>query len=252
VNVEEAKSILMLYRPGTADTEEPQVAEALALAKTHPELSLWLEMHVARQEALRAKFTEIVPPAGLKEQIISEHAAGRRPVPKRPAKMFAMVAVLILLLGALALVWFPRDEPENTLPLYQNEMVSTAERGYGMDLMTNDVVPVRAYLAQAHAPADFRLPPPLQKTALAGCAVEVWQGVKVSLVCFRTGKPLQPGAASDLWLFVVDRASVKNAPASAAPQFAKINRLITATWAEGGKLYFLGVEGEQPDIKPYL
>jgi hypothetical protein len=123
---------------------------------------------------------------------------------------------------------------------------------YGMDLMTNDPAPIRAYLAQKHSPADFVLSAPLQQATLTGCAVEDWQGSKVTMICFRTGKPLPPGAASDLWLFVVDRAAVNNAPAGATPQLAKVNRLITASWTEGDKLYFLGTEGEAAALKPYL
>ena len=33
MNRDEAKNILLLYRPGTADAEDPQIAEALALAE---------------------------------------------------------------------------------------------------------------------------------------------------------------------------------------------------------------------------
>ena len=44
---------------------------------------------------------------------------------------------------------------------------------------------------------------------MTGCAIEGWQNAKVSMICFRTGKPLRPAEQSDLWLFVVDRASVK-------------------------------------------
>ena len=118
--------------------------------------------------------------------------------------------------------------------------------------MTNDPAPIRAYLAQQRAPADFVLPAPLQHATLTGCAVENWQGAKVTMLCFRTGKPLPPGATCDLWLFVVDRAAVKNAPVGAAPQLAKVNWLITASWTEGDKLYFLGTEGEAAAIKQYL
>ncbi len=257
MNVSEAKTCLMLYRPGTADAEDPQIAEALALAKTNPELAAWLEAHRAQQEALRAKFRQIAPPPGLKEQIISEHtAASRHTVSTQPRMRYALVgAFLLVLLGTLAVFWFPRPPrpmPDNTFSVYQNDMVRVALGGYPMSLMTNDTAPVRAYLAQNHAPADFTLPANLSKTALTGCAVEEWQGANVALVCFRTGKPLPPGSGSDLWLFVVDRSAVKDAPAATTYQFGKVNRLITATWTDGSKLYFLGVEGEEPDIKQYL
>ena len=230
------------------------MAEALALAKINPELAGWLEIHCAAQEALRTKFRQIAPPAGLKEQIISEHSASMRTISKRPTVQFALVGLFLFLVATLAFFCFPRRAPvpENTLAFYQHDMVSHVLRGYPMDLTTNDATPIHAYLAQNHAPADFTLPPALRKTSLAGCAVEEWQGAKVSLVCFHTGKPLPPGVASDLWLFVVDRASVKDAPSTAVPQFANIKGLTTATWADGDKLYLLGIEGGQPDIKQYL
>ena len=66
MNRDEAKNFLLLYRPGTADADDPQIAGALALAKRDPELARWLEEHCARQEALRAKFREITVPEGLK------------------------------------------------------------------------------------------------------------------------------------------------------------------------------------------
>jgi hypothetical protein len=253
VNVTEAKSILLLYRPGTADAEDPQFVEALTLARTNPELTSWLEAHSAAQAALRAKFRQVAPPAGLKEQIISEHAAGRHAPAKRPAALLA-ATILLLVAGIIAAVWIPyrTGAPGKNLASYQADMVSIALRGYTMDLMTNDPAPIRTFLATSTAPADFKLPNPLLKQTLVGCAVENWQGAKVSLVCFHTGKPLPPGAAADLWLFVVDGRSVKDAPKTAAPEFAKINKLITATWTKDGKLYFLGVEGGQPDIKQYL
>lgn len=251
MNVNEAKIVLLRYRPETADAEDPLVAEALALAKSDPELARWLAAHLAQQEGLRAKFKQIAPPAGLKEQIISEHRASRQRAMAR--LLWASVAVLLLLLGTLAVLWHPRSVPaENTLAIYQKQMVRVALGGYAMDLLTNDLASIRTHLARSGAPADFSLPPPLQHTVVTGCAVREWQGANISLVCFRTGKPLPPGSASDLWLFVVDRTAVTNAPAAASPQLARVNRLMTATWTDGNQLYFLGVSGQEADIKKYL
>ena len=122
-------------------------------------------------------------------------------------------------------------------------MVRVALTGYAMDLETNDLTQVRSYLARQDAPADYTLPPGLQKTALTGCAVQKSAGRKVTMVCFRTGRPVAPGATSDLWLFVVDRAALANPPNSRQPALAKVNRLITATWTDGNKVYLLGVAG---------
>jgi hypothetical protein len=253
VNLAEAKTILLLYRAGTADADDPQVAAALALTKQSPELARWLEEQSAVQLRLRARFKQISPPAGLKEQIVSEFTASRRARDRRRTLGFAL-AVLLLWLGLLAAFWPPHrvTTSGDTLANYQNRMVRAALGGYDMDLMTNDLATIRAFLARQSAPADFNLPTPLEHTALTGCAVRDWRGARVSLLCFRTGKPLPPGIASDLWLFVVDRAAVKDAPSKADPQFSKVSRLITATWANQQNLYFLGVEGQEPNLKRYL
>ena len=89
MNRNEAKTILLLYRPGTTDAGDPEIAGALALAKQDPELTRWLAEHCARQEAVRAGFRKITAPAGLKEQIISEQASSREDAflatPHRPS-----------------------------------------------------------------------------------------------------------------------------------------------------------------------
>ena len=251
MNPLEAKIHLLPYRAGTKDAEDPQVNEALALARSNPELSRWLEAQSASQAALRGQFQRIAPPAGLKEQILSEFAASQSRSARRRLLVLAPVALLTVV-ALLAVFWPPRRAADQPLRLYQNRMVRTALGGYAMNLLTNDLGGVREYLAQHRAPADFTLPTSLQHATLAGCALSDWRGARVSLLCFRTGKPLQPGAASDLWLFVVDRASVDHAPTTTAPQFAQVSLLMTATWTEGNKLYFLGIQGRESDLRPYL
>jgi hypothetical protein len=249
VNRDEAKSILLLYRPGTADAGDPQIAAALALAKQDPGLARWLEEYCARQETLRAGFRQIAAPAGLKEQIISEQAARERATYRRRTALL-VAATVVAALVILVPLWFqPRGDP-GTFALYRTRMASIALRGYGMDLTSDDLAAIRAYLAQNRAPADYRLPPGLEKTAVVGCAIENWRGTKVSMICFRTGRPLPPGQASDLWLFVVDRSAVKGAPE--ARQFAPVSRLGTVTWTDGDKLYVLETEGDEPALQQYL
>jgi uncharacterized membrane protein YbaN (DUF454 family) len=251
VNRDEAKTILLLYRPGTADADDPQIARALGLAKEDPELTRWLVEHCARQEALRAGFRKITAPAGLKEQIISEQAAQEKIISWRQNSILAAAAVVAALV-VLASLWFQHRGNEDTFAIYRSRMAGVALRSYTTDLATNNPAAIRAYLAQKQAPADYVLPAPLEKTAETGCAIEGWQGAKVSMICFRTGKPLPPGQQSDLWLFVIDRSTVKNAPPMGSRQFVQINRLMTVTWTEGDKLYVLGTEGDEQTLRQYL
>jgi hypothetical protein len=251
VNRDEAKTILLLYRPGTADADDPQIAGALGLAKQDPELTRWLAEHCARQEALRAGFRQITAPAGLKEQIISEQAAQEKIISWRPNAIFVAAAVVVALV-VLAPLWFQHRGNEETFAIYRSRMVRVALQGYSMDLATNNPAQVRAYLAQNRAPADYVLPAPLEKTAVTGCAIEGWQGAKVSMICFRTGKPLPPGQQSDLWLFVIGRSTVKNAPLMGSRQFVQVNKLMTVTWTQGDTLYVLGTEGDEQTLRQYL
>ena len=250
MNRDEAKSILLLYRHGTADADAPQIAEALALAERDPELKEWLVVHCARQFVVREKFRQIAAPAGLKEQIISEQAAQENW--NRPQKKFALAAVAAgLLLLTFGAFWFSQRTRDDTLAIYQNQMAGVALRGYAMDVVTNDPAAIRAYLAQNHAPAEFVIPASLKQATLTGCAVQGWQGVRVSMICFRT-RQAAPDVATDLWLFVVDRASVKDSSAGTVAQFSQVNRLMTATWIQGDKLYFLGTTGDPQTIQHHL
>ena len=251
MNVNEAKNILLLYRPGLAEVEDPQLAEALALAQREPELARWLEGQGARQEALRAKFRQITVPAGLKEQIISEQPARERLLQRHPRLTAAALAVIILLAG-LTIFWPPHRPSDDTLEVYRSQMIGIALSGYGMGFLTNSTTEIRSYFAQNQAPADYVLPAALQKAAVVGCAVQGWQQQKVSMLCFRTGRPLPPNQSSDLWLFVVPRASVKDAPEAGQPRFTTVNGLITAVWTQGDKVYLLGTAGSESTIQQFL
>ena len=254
MNRDEAKTILLLYRPGTADAGDPEIAAALALAKQDPELTRWLAEHCAWQEAVRAGFRKITAPAGLKEQIISEQAAkGRISFRRQRAVLAVAVAAVVVAVAVLTPLWFQHRGKDDTYAIYRNRMAGVALRGpYLMDLATSDPAAIRAFLAQKQAPADYILPVPLKKTAVVGCAIQDWQGAKVSMVCFRTGKPLPPGEQSDLWLFVVDRSRVKDAPPAGSRQFVQVSRLRMVTWTAGDKLYVLGMEGDEQALRQYL
>jgi len=251
VNRDQAKTILLLYRPGTAEAGDPEIAAALALARQDPELARWLAEHEARQEMVRAGFRKITVPAGLKEQIISEQAARQKIGIRRQRAVLAAMAV-VAVMAVLTPLWSQHRSRNDTYAFYRDRMASVALRGYGMDLLTNNPASIRAYLEQKEAPADYVLPAPLEKAAVAGCAIEDWQGAKVSMICYRTGKPLPPGEQSDLWLFVIARSRVKDAPPAGSRQFVQVSRLRMVTWTEGDKLYVLGMEGDEQALRQYL
>ena len=117
MNHDEAKNILLLYRHGTADADDPQIAGALALADRDQELKDWLVVHCARQYVLREKFRQIAAPAGLKEQIISEQTAFSK-MKSRREKMILVAAVtaIVVSLAFLAQFWLPQRSGDDNSP----------------------------------------------------------------------------------------------------------------------------------------
>src|SRR5439155_22418099 len=137
-----------LYRPATTDRNDPEIAEALALAQRDPELARWLEDRCALHAAIRAKFKQIPVPEGLKEQILSERKARFMPVLRRKAVLVAAAAALAcLMIGVWSINWRPRED--NSFSNFRDWMARKVLRIYPhMDLETNDLVQIRQHLAR--------------------------------------------------------------------------------------------------------
>jgi len=253
VNRQQAQEILRIYRPGTADAQDPDFAAALALARKDPELDNWLQQQSLVQDALRSKFRQIPIPEGLKEQILSERKVQTSLPLKRKIVLSAVCAACILLLAAVILPLL-RSREDNSFANFQSRMVKTvARQGLypKMDLETNDLAEISKFLAKHQAPGDYVLPSGLQKTTGTGCAILEWQGKTVSMVCFNSGK--NPAAnASDLFLFVINHADVPKAPQAGKPSFAQANSLPTASWTYGDKTYILATLGDEASLRKYL
>ena len=114
MNTGEAKERLFLYR-GSIDDADPQFEEALAHARSDPELSEWMREHSRSYGTIRSKLREIEPPGDLAEKIIR-----KRPIPfrrgwtqiirKRPTsfgrgwtQMLQLAAAILILAGITAL-----------------------------------------------------------------------------------------------------------------------------------------------------
>jgi hypothetical protein len=250
VNRARAQQILLLHRPGAGDERDPELAEALGMAERDEELRRWFMAQRNAQDAIRRGFRSIAPPAALKEQIISERPWHTRPVTLRHVMATAAVALVVLALG----LWWSGEEPreDKSFASYRNRMVSTALRGYGMQLETSDLKSIRDFLNQRGAPADFVPPTGLAQATGTGCLTVAWQASRVSMICFKTGRPLPPGQSSDLWFFVVDHAVVPDAPATDTPQLARVREVATASWTRAGKTYVLAVQGDEMLLRKFL
>jgi hypothetical protein len=247
VNSAQAKEVLLLYRPGTADVADPQMAEALALAHRDPELGRWFEEHRAFQKAMRLKFQQIEVPAHLRSSLLIRGVTQPSTRPpqawwRRPVWLTATVAVLLLLW--LAVAWFKPRTP-NRFANYETRMVSQVLREYRMDLVTNNMQQIRQFMAQRGAPADYQVPQGLARLPLTGGGLLTWRSNPVSMVCFDRGNKQM------LFLFVMKRSALKDPP-PATPQLTTVRQMVAASWTQGDNTYVLAGPEEADFAKKYL
>jgi len=251
VNNQEARTILALFRPGSVDEKDPSFDEARQLAKTDPELARWFATHCEAYLVMRPKFQSIPIPPGLKEQILSERKIYRPPFQRYWRPLLAVAAVVAILVGINFGLW-PFHGGMDRYSAYRKRMIESALRPYYMDLTATDPARIRGFLKENNAPDNYPVPPGLKTAALVGCAVSSWQGKPVSMICFKTGRPMAPGDQSDLWLFVTSRKTVSNAPASSEPVFARVNKATTASWSDDHNTYLLAAVGDEALLRKYL
>ena len=250
MNRNEAKETLMLYRPGSADAEDPDFREALQWCEQDAELRHWFDEHCAVYLAMRKKFREVTPPEGLKEQIVAERKVRTAPAWRRPAILLASVAAVAVLTGIVFLSLPSRED--TSYAVYRSRMTQIARTGYGMDLATNDLNQIRTFLAKNGAPADYDIPAALRGATPTGCAIETWLGAKVSMICFHSGRPLPPNQSSDLWLFIARKGTIAKSPTDAAPAFASVNGATSANWSSDNSVYTLVTDGDEELLRKYL
>jgi hypothetical protein len=247
----QAREILALFRPGTADEQDPAFAQARQLAGTDPELGRWFEEHCEAYLVLRQKFQAIPIPPELKKQILSERKIRRPHFRTYWGPLLAAAAVVALLIGINSGFW-PLHHLTDRFSAYRKRMTETALRSYTMNLTATDPVLIRGFLRQKNAPADYTLPAGLEAADVAGCVVSSWQGNPVSMICFKSGRPLPPGDESDLWLFVTDRKSVSHAPPPGPPVIARVNKAVTASWSDDTHCYLLAAVADEAFLGKYL
>src|SRR6185369_7847394 len=103
MNRDEAKKILLLYRPGRAEERDAEIGQALEQVERDPDLRRWFEQTSRFHEAFAEKLQQIPVPAELKEAILAKRRIVRPIWWQQPVWLAAAAAIVILL--SLAAVW---------------------------------------------------------------------------------------------------------------------------------------------------
>lgn len=234
-----------------SEEHEPEVADALELARRDPALAGWLKDHCAVQDALRAKFRQFRVPDGLKEQILSERKA-HFSMPARRALGALAVAVALFLL-CFVVVHLYSQRQDNRFAKFSGRMAGLILRRYPqMDKETNDPKVIRDFLA-AKGQGGYVLPERLASTIPTGCKLVTWHGQQISMICFASNSARKP-AEPDLFLFIIDRSALSDAPVNPpqSPASGRMSRLATASWTSGNKTYLLAGLGDDAFLREHL
>lgn len=243
MTIEQAKQILLPAVLAREADGDPQIAEALALADRDPALREWLEKQRVLQNAVRRNLRAISVPANLRKQILASRKI-IQPLSWWKHPMLWSAAAMLMLLCGVGL-WLSDAPDQNNLATFRGRMVGAVLRQYTMDIVTNDMNQVRAFLASKNAPADYTLPGKLASLPVSGGGILSWQGQKVSMVCLDS---LKQGT---LFLFMVDDSTLKEGTVGMR-EFEQVNKLSTVTWNTNGRTYVLAGSGAREDLEQYF
>ena len=174
---EEAKEYLSVVRPNGADAADPDLREALELAKKDSELGSWLAQQLEFDEILIETFSSIHPPEGLRENILESIEKTVRPVQFWRMSWLALAAPVVLaaLLPSQRFDLF-RGPSEPFHSFYADALAVVGVKPMPkLDLETPSLGTAEAFIEQHDAPRLSEFPQKLRAMATAGCRVFVWR-----------------------------------------------------------------------------
>lgn len=240
----EIRAILSAYRSGESETSDRRFEEARAQAEADPELARWWaeQQQVDRVIALKLQSTRV--PADLKARVTAwEKRASQRSSWNRA---IMLAAACIVALAAFFGSWRGPFQSTPSLADYRDEMVSFVKLTPPLELKSEELSRITAFLDQSRAPADFTLPGDLGQMEPIGCRVLRFRGHDVALVCFKRSD----GRVAHL--FVTDRAALPHLPRFAGRDYATQGEWMTAAWSDGDRAYLVAVQGDRATLEKYL
>lgn len=239
---EQAKEILLGYQPGSDESVDPRMAEALRMVENDAELAEWFQQQQHVDAMIRAGLREMPVPVDLKQRILSEPKVVRVDFGRwKPVLVGAAAAAIVL-----GIVGYEKLHASKFgLGAYQMTMVRYVIGPYPMVAQAKSFDELRQVLAQKGWPTDFAVPDSLRNVTVVGGGALQWNGHKVDLACMRE-------SGRGLWLFVVDNAALPNAPHTAVPRVQMVDAVAAATWSQDGKTYLFTAQGDEAYLRKYL
>lgn len=254
MNQTQAQFILGACPPGPLPKDDPQVAEALALAETDPELAGWLAETRAFDAAIANQLRAVTAPARVRDAILAGRRLGSMSRPRafwRKPGWLALAALLALLLGVSA-VWLENQRVDAAAFRRDVAKFMSVEWLHDFDFPESSFPRIHEWAAQQPGKIQLEVPVQLAGASTYGCKIFNWRGNKATLVCF-----LAKAEGEVIHVVSVERSALPPAERAVpvdAPQFARAGEWNTAMWSQGGRHYValttLNREGLARYLKP--
>jgi hypothetical protein len=243
----EAKFILNAYRPGGQDASDPLFAEALEQARRDPVLQRWFSESIAFDTTMTEKLRATEVPPDLRENILAGVKVSR-PL-RSPFIKWAIAAALISIAVLGSLIWHEARKLSGLAP-WQNQaldVVSSLVRNeLSFDAQSHNPGELVAWLRANHAPAAKALPQDLDRLESLGCKTFSWNGIPISVICFKR----QDGGL--IHLVTANASGARDRALKGKAEFLQQGHWATATWREGEVVYMLALEGSRDQLRAYL
>ncbi len=241
---DDAKLILGIYRPGTADAEDPFFAQALAMAAADPELANWFAGELDFDGIVAGSLKDrIVPPEEFRVALPPPAPRLRQIGWEKVAALTAAAAAVTFLATWL---WLAPPARRDMIADFRQEMTAFVSIDPSLALDSGDREEIHAWLRKSAALEDVSFPPGTAGLKPVGCRVLEFRGYPVALVCFvRDDKEL-------VHLLVINRDAFPAGKIGGEPVFTPRGGWMTATWMEGGKVRMLVTKGGRASLERYF
>ncbi|MEO0510008.1 MAG: hypothetical protein AAF065_09130 [Verrucomicrobiota bacterium] len=276
---DEAKAILELCRPGNAeDLKDPMIAEAIELMESDTELKAWFNEQQLIDDRIGDCYCELEPPAELKTSILvgmRAHAQNteeavkelEEPVPfttpsgstsqswwRNPWIGVAAVFALLFFITAV-----PRGGQDTQLAnidtaalqadvpamiqFLAGEIDAVTSRKRSFAKKSSQPAALQAYLASAGSPSPATLPAPVEDSRSLGCFTLDFDGVKMSMICFKEGKLVHLTTVC-----ITDCGDLF----SEEPAIYEIRDQAFKAWVEGDQVQIISVKGSKEELSKFI
>lgn len=249
---EQAKFLLCACQSSGLDDKQPDVVEALAVARKDPGLDAWLAEERASDSALAKKMRELEPPPELRSRLLIGVRASRKPPLWRRFRMpLGMAALFMVGLGIATLIRPPGymvDESAPTLTAWQKSCVGIfAHPFFSLDYFDESYAPLEDYLVKNGARVVAgTLPFGDGVTSALGCSVLEWREAPVSLACFNSEE------GELVHLFAMPARHLESVDALETTHRTQVGSFATATWSQDDLVVMVASQMHQPELDALL